>query len=611
MSSNPAIPGSSEFIRSHDSSNTAYVLHKCLYARVTGQFNDDQFVDAIRGTCTEQEFIDAVSKQLRAAPESTPSVMGLINRLYKRGEISLGIVRALEARISRGEPRSNHDDAAIDSRPDAERRSLLVGGPAPPLIEPGRVLRDRYVIEQRLGYGGKGSVFRALDRYRTSMPLSQRYVALKVLHDCSGSRDNVRCELQCAQMLTHPNIVRVFDFDQDGDLDFFTMELLEGELLSSLMARFHPLPMARAHAWSIIGQIASGLALAHQHQVVHADLKPQNIMITNAGEVRILDFGASRSLANQGHAQPGSRSGSSVTSAYACCELLDGRAPDPRDDLYALACIAHELLTGEHPFQRRRANDARDFGVVPVRPTGFSRRQWLVLSKSLSWHRAGRSMSVQDWYKGLRPRREAQRLPAIGNLTPAPVKAPRTPSFRASAVLSLLIITAAIWTLFVHLAPGGKVSSAPLAKATSGQMPRTTLAAPVPAAPLEARGQQQSSTSAMSPVDSAIALSPSAYQVQRGQHFAEIRFHRPANWRGDKPLVWWTEAASAKPGVDYVQQPKVEQAFPKGKNSMTFFVKLLPRAARRQPEVFYIAVADPAERGPNRIKHTAIRLPES
>jgi len=611
MSSNPAIPGSSKIIRSHESSNTAYVLQKCLHARVTGQFNDDQFVDAIRGTCTEQEFIDAVSKQLRAAPESTPSVMGLINRLYKRGEISLGIVRALEARISRGEPRKANDGVTIDVRPDDDRRSLLVGGPAPPLMEPGRVLRDRYVIEQRLGYGGKGTVFRALDRYRSSFPLSQRYVALKILHDCSESRDNVRRELQCAQMLTHQNIVRVFDFDRDGDIDFFTMELLEGELLSSLMGRFHPLPMSRAHAWSIIGQIASGLEHAHQHQIVHADLKPQNIMITNAGAVRILDFGASRSLANQAHGQPGLRSASSVTSAYACCELLDGRAPDPRDDLYALACIAHELLTGEHPFQRRRANDARDFGVVPVRPTGLRRRQWLVLSKSLSWHRAGRSMSVHDWYKGLQPSgREAPRLPAIGNLTPAPVKAQHAPSFRASAVLTFLIITAAIWVLFVRLAPGGKVSSATLPIATSGQTARTGLEAPGRPVPLEARGPQFPAAAA-SAADGAVALSRNEYQVQPGQHFAEIRFHRPANWRGDKPLVWWTEAASAKPGVDYVQQPKVEKAFPKGKNSVTFFVKLLPRATRSQPEVFYVAVAGPADRGPDRVKHTAIRLPET
>ena len=610
MSSIPAIPGRSKFIRSQDSSSTGYALHKCLNARVTGQFNDDQFVDAIRGTCTEQEFIDAVSEQLRAAPESTSSVMGLINRLFTRGEISVGIVRALEARISRGAHRSNRS-VTLDVKPGAEHRGLLVGGPAPPLIEPGRVLRDRYVIEQRLGYGGKGTVFRAIDRYRSSFPQTERYVALKVLHDHSGSRDNVRRELQCAQALTHQNIVRVFDFDRDGDIDFFTMELLEGELLSSLMGRFHPLPMSRAHAWTIIGQIASGLEHAHRQQIVHADLKPQNIMITNAGEVRILDFGASRPLGNHGQALAGSLPASSVTSAYACCELLDGRAPDPRDDLYALACIAYELLTGDHPFQRRRANDARDFGVVPVRPTGLSRRQWLILSKSLSWHRAGRSMSVHDWYKGLQPRREAQRLPAIGNLTPAPVKAPRAPSFRVSAILTLLVITAAMWVLFVRLAPGGKVSSEPLLGATRAEMARSSSAAPARPALLEAGAHQSLTAVASATATDSAALSPPGYQVQPGQHFAEIRFHRPANWRGDKRLVWWTEAASAKPGVDYVQQPKVEQALPKGKNSMSFFVKLLPRAARSQPEVFYVAVADPAERSPDRIKHTAIRLPES
>ena len=218
---------------------------------------------------------------------------------------------------------------------------------------------------------------------------------------------------------------------------------------------------------------------------------------------------------------------------------------------------------------------------------------------------------MRDWFNGLQSRREAQRRPGIGNLTPAPVKARRAPSFRASALFTLLIITAAIWLLFVRLAPGGKVSSESLSSAASGQMAGTSLALPARSAPLEVRGQPQSPTPTRLTAGSAVALSPVAYQVQPGQHFAEIRFHRPANWRGDKPLAWWTEAASAKPGVDYVQQPKVEQAFPKGKNSISFFVKLLPRAARSQPEVFYVAVADPAERGPDGIRHTAIRLPES
>jgi serine/threonine protein kinase len=576
---------------------------------MTGQFNDDQFVQAVRGTCTEQEFIDAVAKELRGAPESTPTVMGLINRLYKRGEVSLAIVKALESRISRGEPRSD-DRVTIDLKQDGERSRSLVGRLVPPLVEAGRVLRERYVIEQRLGYGGRGTVFRALDRYRISLPASQRYVAVKVLHGSSGSReetvDALRHELQCAQTLSHQNIVKVFDFDRDGDLDFFTMELLDGELLSGLMARFHPLPMSRAHAWWIIGQIASGLQHAHERQIVHADLKPQNIMITNAGEVRILDFGASRALDNQ----PVSRSPSSVTSAYACCELLDGRAPDPRDDLYALACIAYELLTGEHPFQRRRANEARDFGVVPLRPPGLSRRQWLSLSKALSWHRAGRSMSVRDWFKGLQPRGEpAQPLSGIRNLTPAPVRAPRAPSLRTSAVLALLVITAVVWMLFIRLAPGGKVSGEALSSTPHGQTIKATLAAPVPAPSPESDWHQASPNVVAPPASGAVALSPSDYRVQPGQRFAEIRVHRPANRRGDKPLVWWTEAASAKPGVDYVQQSKVQQSFPKGKNSMSFFVKLLPRAAKSRPDMFYVAVADQAERGLDRVEHTAVRLP--
>src|SRR5258708_17266463 len=172
------------------------------------------------------------------------------------------------------------------------------------------------------------------------------------------------------------------------------MEYLEGELLSSLMQRFRPLRMTRPYGWSIIRQIASGLEQAHGVNMVHADLKPQNIMITNSGKVRILDFGASHTFAGPSRVAPAGGATSSGTPAYACCELLDGRSPYPRDDLYSLACISYELLAGAHPFQRRRANEARDFAIVPTRPSGLRRRQWYTLAKGLSWHRAGRSSRV-------------------------------------------------------------------------------------------------------------------------------------------------------------------------------------------------------------------------
>ena len=90
---------------------------------------------------------------------------------------------------------------------------------------------------------------------------------------------------------------------------------------------------------------------------------------------------------------------------------------------------------------------------------------------------------------------------------------------------------------------------------------------------------------------SPLVVSASDYTVRSGEHFAEIRVHRSSHLGGDTPFVWWTEAASAKPGIDYVQQGKAIQSFPKGKSSTSFFVKLVPTASRTKPEVFYIAIA--------------------
>jgi hypothetical protein len=109
-----------------------------------------------------------------------------------------------------------------------------------------------------------------------------------------------------------------------------------------------------------------------------------------------------------------------------------------------------------------------------------------------------------------------------------------------------------------------------------------------------------------------VAVSASDYEVRPGERFAEIRVHRSSGLRDAVPFVWWTEAASAKPGVDYVPQAKVTQAFPKGKSSISFFVKLLPKASRSRPEVFYVAIGG-ATGGQflGQIVHTAVWLPSN
>jgi serine/threonine protein kinase len=603
-------------------------LQRCLGTLLSGKCDEAEFVEAVRGNCTESEFIDAIVVRLRAAPDSKPKVMAVLNRMQSRGEVSLDLVRFLESKIADKRFLNSTDDQTVDVEKNGTS-CVVFGGPPPSPVEIGRVLRDRYVIEKRLGSGGRGTVFKALDRFRSSLPSSQRYVAIKILHGVPHGRDamieSLQRELYCAQMLSHANIVNVFELDRDGDIDFFTMELLEGELLSSVMARFAARPMHRPHAWAIIRQISSALEHAHSRDVVHADLKPQNIMITDSGEVRLLDFGSSSIFSKQASGREhGSRS---ATAAYSSCEILAGRAADRRDDLYSLACISYELLTGTHPFLRRRANEARDLGIIATKPSGVSRRQWQALAKGLSSHRAGRSISVSDWFKRLNPdSKEVQRLPSLRDLLPAPPSTPSASSLRTSAALTLLAVTVATWLLFVRFAPGGRVSGENVSSVASvgriegspasiepsilDSITRSPFSpAPVTQSPVLGKVRPDSSRTQM---NHPIAVSASDYEVRPGERFAEIRVHRSPGLRGDVPLVWWTEAASAKPGVDYVQQAKVTQSFPSGKRSTSFFVKLLPRASRNRPEVFYVAIGD-ATGGPSlgQIVHAAVWLPSN
>jgi hypothetical protein len=551
-----------------------------------GKIGDEEFVLRIRGTCSEAEFLNALTSCVRSTPEAAGKLISLLQRLSRRAS---------------GGP--SFESTTVDLRPGIGRAHSLARAPTPVNLEPGTILGNRYVIERCLGRGGKGTVFKAFDRYRAALPQSQRYVAVKVLHRAPDSRfetlEALRHELQSAQCLSHPNVIKVFDLGRDGELDFFTMEFLEGELLSDLLARFHPGSMSRDHAWPIIRQISAGLQHAHERGITHADLKPQNVLVTNSGEVRILDFGASHGLSGALERDSGRGSTSSISLAYASCELLDGRAPDARDDLYALACISYEMLAGVHPFQRRRATEARDLGIVPARPIGLSRRRWNTLARGLSWHRAGRSVHLCDWVKGMSPSHSKTAGAALRDIQSFRQPARRDPEIsylHASVAATLLLIAGVAGLLFFHAAPGeqlgGGRSSAPLG-AKPGAPTGVTLLSASPAATAKPD------------------LTRAGLQARRPARFAEVRIHRPARTRGASQFVWWTEGASAKPGIDYVSQSQADQAFPAGRDSTSVFVKLLPRPSGDSNGVFYVAVAERGDRNPRHVTHTAVRLPQN
>ncbi len=405
-------------------------------------------IDAlVCGECGEGDFIDELSSLWQVAPDLAWNVIALLYQRYRRGQIPVALFRSIKSKVAqdgmaidngmtidldlalathRDTPIHISDVLALPGLGDG-MHTHASAPQATPLQTPqvsmedrselsvpeiGRVLRNRYVLESCLGSGGMGTVFKAMDRYRCDLPEDNRHIAIKFLREETDSRPevsaNLRREFYCAQALSHRSIVKVYELDRDNDFEFFTMELLEGELLSSVLERSHPYSISRPYAWTIILEIGDGLAHAHARNVVHGDLKPKNIMITNSGELRILDFGAS-------HAPTRERSSASeprkvnLTPAYACCELWEGQQADPRDDLYALACVAYELLAGEHPFHGLRSTEARSRGLTPRRPPGLTGRQWQTLAMGLSWCREGRSIPVRDWIARLRPREAAAR----------------------------------------------------------------------------------------------------------------------------------------------------------------------------------------------------------
>ncbi|MDB6086166.1 MAG: hypothetical protein JWN43_4047 [Gammaproteobacteria bacterium] len=484
-------------------------------------------------------------------------------------------------------------------------------------ISVGRVLRERYVILERLGMGGHGTVFRALDRFRTLLPESQQHVALKIVHSRSEGSEHalgeLARELHCGQALSHRNIVKIFELDRDGEVVFFTMELLDGESLSSLIERMSPTGMQPLQAWQIIRQLGAGLQHAHERGVIHGDLKPRNILVTRNGELRILDFGSAREMGRL-QAHPG-------TAAYASCELLEGRAADPRDDLYALACICYELLTGVHPFACRPATLARNFGVKATRPAGLTGHQWRTLQTGLWWHRAGRSMSVHTWIRRLtRGIAERPALTPLHELKAASTVEPVWHSRAAAAFLAVSLIAAlGIGELRKpspqpgdetnRAAPGS--AEAHIAEPALPTPERVSADAPViDARPAEVgnavHGMVRAKPSAR---PAPLVVSVDGYHVSSGDRFVEIRVHRnQVQMRSS--FVWWTEAATARQDVDYVHQAKAIQTFPAGRRSTRFYVKLLPESVRSQRDFFYVVIAQPGhDRITNKVSRAQIWLP--
>ncbi len=211
-------------------------------------------------------------------------------------------------------------------------------------LDTGTTLAGRYQVIEELGHGGMGRVYKVFD---TDI---KEKIALKILRpEIALDRNTVERfsnELKLARKISHRNVCRMFDLGKSEGTTFITMEFVPGEDLKKLIRKSGQLGAGRAV--SIAKQVCEGLAEAHHLGVVHRDLKPQNIMVDEDGNARIMDFGIARSLGGKGITGAGVMIG---TPEYMSPEQVEGKEIDQRSDIYSLGIILYEMVTGHVPFE--------------------------------------------------------------------------------------------------------------------------------------------------------------------------------------------------------------------------------------------------------------------
>ena len=207
----------------------------------------------------------------------------------------------------------------------------------------GTKLADRYLIEELVGVGGMCNVYRAFDAE------ALQTVAVKMLRDEYAADEEYlrrfRNESRAINALSHPNIVKIYDVVLDAPNPYLVMEYVSGITLKEYIDRKKPLPGRTAA--NIAGLVLTALQCAHENGIVHRDVKPQNIMVTEKGEVKVMDFGIARFAMSQSHTIDGNAIGSVH---YISPEQALGGAVDQRTDIYSVGVILFEMLCGRLPF---------------------------------------------------------------------------------------------------------------------------------------------------------------------------------------------------------------------------------------------------------------------
>lgn len=286
-------------------------------------------------------------------------------------------------------------------------------------IAAGTVLKDRFLLTSLIAAGGTSDIYRARDLLAAALGERDAELAIKIprLAEPGQARLNSAIALREAtitRQLCHSNIIAVYEFHHDEGTSFVTMEYIHGETLATRLQRSPGHRLDDRELMRITRALTAALTATHAQGVIHADLKPGNILISDQGHITLIDFATARPCANtRSPTISESMHYSGHSPAYASQELLDDQPAHPADDIYSLACIFYEAFSGQHPYERLPATEAAQAGIKAKRPRRMRRGQWRALRKALSLDRQHRYAQIDEFMTALdRAERSSKKLMA-------------------------------------------------------------------------------------------------------------------------------------------------------------------------------------------------------
>jgi hypothetical protein len=404
-----------------------------------------------REQCGEQQLLARLAEVCREHPGAAWQALALLDQLHRRGVLTTELFRNIKSElnvivfsstgtyeaIASQKPNGHPVLRAVPSVNRTRRKRsaassvieldlpLELPGELPASanamsfqpLRLGALLSDRYEIIEPVLAGSASVTFRALDRWRESLPEADRYVAIRWLDEHLQSDPHAVTALQNEyahlKAIAHPNIPKVYDIHDSIGACSIVMELPAGEYLKSINERLAG-RWRIAQAVTLIREIGLALMHAHAHDVVHGNLHPGNVLVTRSGEVRVYDFAQADAWANLAEGgQNRAQNGVALPARRYCSPRRLGSI-DARidDDLYSLAAIAYEVLCG-HPADL--ASLSCSAWQQPSHATHLTRRQWRALKRALTATFAEHG-SVSEWLSELGTDQAMPRLPALADI---------------------------------------------------------------------------------------------------------------------------------------------------------------------------------------------------